>query len=188
MEKNYCLQLYYSLQKNKIKNFKLIITDLFKINKSTLYRWINDYDNNIKTSNFYDFNFLNVTKQIVDYIVSYVYLNPFSSYKKFKKQLNLVFTDNKISLKHIYIIIQKNNLFTNKYLNKTHKINKQIEDFIINQIKIKNTLTAKEISSIVKTKFNISISLTSIYNLFKKHNYTYKKTVVNINPYSFSDQ
>jgi transposase len=188
MEKNYCLQLYYSLQKNKIKNFKLIITDLFKINKSTLYRWINDYDNNIKTSNFYDFNFLNVTKQIVDYIVSYVYLNPFSSCKKIKKQLNLVFTDNKISLKHIYIIIQKNNLFTNKYFNKTHKINKQIEDFIINQIKIKNTSTAKEISSIVKTKFNISISLTSIYNLFKKHNYTYKKTVVNINPYSFSDQ
>ena len=67
MEKNYCLQLYYSLQKNKIKNFKLIITDLFKINKSTLYRWINDYDNNIKTSNFYDFNFLNVTKQIIDW-------------------------------------------------------------------------------------------------------------------------
>jgi transposase len=174
MEKNYCLQLYYSLKKNKIKNYKLIITDLFKINKSTLYRWINDYDNNIKTSNFYDFNFLNVTKQIVDFIVSYVYLNPFSSCKKIKKQLNLVFTDNKISLKHIYIIIQKNNLFTNKYLNKTHKINKQIEDFIINQIKIKNTSTAKEISSIVKTKFNISISLTSIYNLFKKHNYTYK--------------
>ncbi len=29
MDKNYCLELYYSLKKNKIKNYKLIITDLF---------------------------------------------------------------------------------------------------------------------------------------------------------------
>ena len=40
----------------------------------------------------------------------------------------------------------------------------------------------------IKNKFKIDISLTTIYNTFKKHNYTYKKTTININPYSFSDQ
>ncbi len=109
--------------------------------------------------------------------------------KKLKKKLNIVFPNNNVAIKHINIIIQKNNLSINNYLNKTpYKINKQIDDFIIEQIKINNTLTAKEIVCLVKKKFDISISLTSVYNLFKKNNYTYKKTVVNINPYSFYDQ
>ncbi len=105
------------------------------------------------------------------------------------KKLNIVFPNNNVAIKHINIIIQKNNLTINNYLNKTpYKINKQIDDFIIEQIKINNTLTAKEIVCLVKKKFDISISLISVYNLFKKNNYTYKKTVVNINPYSFYDQ
>ena len=69
-----------------------------------------------------------------------------------------------------------------------YKIKSKIEKFIVEQIKLKNTLTAKDIIKSIKDKFNVDVSLTSVYNIFKKNNYTYKKTSININPHSFHDQ
>ena len=86
------------------------------------------------------------------------------------------------------IIIDKNNLLPPKTKRYSYKINIEIETFIIELIKDNNTLTAKNISESVFIKFKTSISSTSVYNILKKNNITYKKTSININPHSFEDQ
>jgi hypothetical protein len=51
-----------------------IITKLFKIHKSTFYKWLNEYDNNIKNINdniYTDLNSHLITKQYVIFIVSF---------------------------------------------------------------------------------------------------------------------
>ena len=51
----YSIILYNSLGKNKVKNRVDIITDLFKIDRSTFYRWFNEYNQQfINHKNFYD--------------------------------------------------------------------------------------------------------------------------------------
>ena len=81
----YSIILYNSLGKNKVKNRVDVITDLFKIDRSTFYRWFNKYNQQfINHKNFYDFEFLNVTPSIVDYIVSYVVNNFNINFKKLK--------------------------------------------------------------------------------------------------------
>lgn len=186
----YSIILYNSLGKNKVKNRVDIITDLFKIDRSTFYRWFNKYNQQfINHKNFYDFEFLNVTPSIVDYIVSYVVNNFNINFKKLKKNINKIYPNNKISYKQIFVIINKNSCLSNKCIKrKKYKINIEIENFIINEIKTNNTLSAKDIIVFIKLKFNINISLTSIYNIFQKNNYTYKKVLLNINPHSFCDQ
>jgi hypothetical protein len=108
----------------KIKNKMDIITNLFKINKSTFYKWNNDYKECILDykecisdykecildhQNFYDFNFSNVTNVMVDYIVSYVVTNLNVRVKKIKKNIYKIIPNNKLSYKQISIIINKNN-------------------------------------------------------------------------------
>ncbi len=85
MEQICCIKLYNSLNEYNVKNKIDIVTDLFKINKSTFYRWKNEYKDN-NHSIFYNFNFLNATKPIDDYIVSYVTVNFFTVLKKLKKK------------------------------------------------------------------------------------------------------
>jgi transposase len=192
----YSVLLFNSLKENNINNKIKIITDLFKIDKSTFYKRYNKYNENFKINNddintkiIYDFNFLNVNKLIVNYIVSYVVTNLNINLKIIKKKINLFFPNNKLSYKQIRIIINKNNLFfNNSNKRNNYKINNKIEKFVIEQIELNNTLSAKNIIELIKDKFNINISLTSIYNLLKKNNYTYKKTSININPHSFDDQ
>jgi hypothetical protein len=95
--KKYSIILYDSLNYYKIKNKMDIITNLFKINKSTFYKWNNDYKECILDHQiFYDFNFSNVTNVIVDYIVSYVATNLNVRVKKIKKNINKIIPDNKL--------------------------------------------------------------------------------------------
>jgi len=181
--------LYNSLNNYNVKNKMNIITKLFKIDRSTFYRWYNEYNLNVTNyKNFYNFNFLNVTPVIVDYIVSYANNNIIVSLKKIKKNINKIIPNNNLSLKQINVIIQKNNCMSQYHKRGNYKIKSKIEKFIVEQIKLKNTLTAKDIIKSIKDKFNIDVSLTSVYNIFKKNNYTYKKTSININPHSFHDQ
>jgi len=181
--------LYNSLNNYNVKNKMNIITKLFKIDRSTFYRWYNEYNLNVSNyKNFYNFNFLNVTPVIVDYIVSYANNNIIVSLKKIKKNINKIIPNNNLSFKQINVIIQKNNCMTQYHKRGNYKIKSKIEKFIVEQIKLKNTLTAKDIIKSIKDKFNVDVSLTSVYNIFKKNNYTYKKTSININPHSFHDQ
>jgi transposase len=180
--KKYSIILYNSLNYHKIKNKMDIITNLFKINKSTFYKWNNNYKECIlNNQNFYDFIFSNVTNVMVDYIVSYVATNLNVRVKKIKKNINKIIPDNKLSYKQISIIINKNNCFYKKYNKRgNYKINEEIEKFIMIQINTNNTLTAKEIIKLIEVKFLIDISLTSIYNVLQKNNFTYKNTTLNI--------
>ena len=70
--KNLACTLYKNL--DNVNNKIDIITKLFKIHKSTFYKWLNEYDNNIKNINdniYTDFNSHLITKQIVIFIVSF---------------------------------------------------------------------------------------------------------------------
>jgi transposase len=173
-----------------------IICDLFKIHKSTLYRWINEYNNihlSIDSCCYFDFNSILITKEIVIFVLRF-FINNAHSKKNTKilmKKLNIFFPDNKISYKHINAIINKNNhliLACNKYKSNNIKITEQIENFIIEQVKNNRLLVANDIKNLVFNKFNLNISLPTIYNIFKRNNYTYKRTKININPYSLDDQ
>ena len=110
--------------------------------------------------------------------------------KKIKKELNKQFINNCISIKHINCIINTNKHILNKNIfnKKNYKLNQSIQEFIINNINNNNCLTVDEILNLIEIKFNIKISLTTIYNFLRKKNYVYKKTKININPYSFGDQ
>jgi hypothetical protein len=107
------------------------------------------------------------------------------------KKLNKLFPNNKISYKHIHVIIEKNKnliLIHNQHKSNNIKITNEIEKFIIEQIKNNSSMVANDIKNLIFKKFNLNISLPTIYNIFKKNNYTYKRTKININPYSLEDQ
>ena len=53
------------------------------------------------------------------------------------------------------------------------KITYDIEQFIINSINGNNNFNIKKIIKNIKTKFNTSLSKSSIYNVLHKHNLTY---------------
>ena len=170
-----------------------LICNLFKITKSTLYRWINEYHNTIDKINtkiIFDFKSKIITKEIVCFVIYFILSNINISLKKIKKELNKKFINNFISLKHIKYIIHTNNHILNKsfYNKKNYKLNSNIQLFITNSINKNNCLTANDISNLIQNKFNVKISLTTIYNFFKKNNYVYKKTTININPYSYEEQ
>ena len=191
--KVYACFLFNSICNNSSVN---IICDLFKIHKSTLYRWINEYNNidlSIDSCCYFDFNSTLITKEIVIFVLRFFINNAYSkkNTKILMKKLNIFFPDNKISYKHINIIINKNNhliLACDKYKSNNIKITKQIENFIIDQVKNNRLLVANDIKNLVFNKFNLNISLPTIYNIFKRNNYTYKRTKININPYSLDDQ
>ena len=191
--KVYACFLFNSNSNNSDVN---IICDLFKIHKSTLYRWINEYNNidlSIDSCCFFDFNSILITKQIVIFVLRFFIDNAHSkkNTRILMKKLNIFFPDNKISYKHINVIIDKNNhliLACNKYKSNNIKITEQIENFIIEQVKNNRLLVANDIKNLVFNKFNLNISLPTIYNIFKRNNYTYKRTKININPYSLDDQ
>jgi transposase len=196
-----CLLFNNLLEQNIKKNNNIkIICNLFKITKSTFYRWNNEYkviknninnNKNIENNIIIDFKSKIITKSIVYFIISYILSNFYINYKKIKKQLNENFPDNKISFKHIHLIIKanENNILNKINCNKkNYKLTKQIEQFICDNINNNNCLTANNISNLIYDKFKLKISLTTIYNFLHKKNYVYKKTVINVNPYSYEDQ
>ena len=172
-----------------------IITKLFRIHQLTFYRWLNEYDNNVNniTNNICtNFNSHLITRQIVIFIVSFFIYKDISkkNIKSLKKELNKLYPNNNLSNNQIHLIIDKNKHYLpkTKYKGKYNKITIQIENFIIDSIKKNNCLTANDITIMVHDEFNTNLSLTSIYNILKKNNYVYKKTKINVNPYSFNDQ
>ena len=185
----------YKLTEQKKVN---IITTLFKISITTFYRrqilfnekFIYNDEVNCFTNIIYNYNSINITKPIVNYIVLFMKNNININIKKIKKSINAFFPNNKISYKQINNIIYVNKLNTvlHRYSNHKYKINDTIHNFIIESIKNNNCLTAKDIVSNIYEKYKINVSLTTIYNVFKKNNYVYKKTKTNINPYSFEEQ
>ena len=184
--------LYKNLPDDDIGNKNILICNLFKITKSTLYRWINEYDNTVKNIDnnvIFNFNSNLITKPIVCYVIYLILSNVDISYKKIKKELNNKFINNNISIKHIHCIIEANKHICNKInYRQNYKLNKSIQDFVLSHIKNNNCSTANEISKLIEDKFKIKISLGSIYNLLKKNNYVYKKTTINVNPYSYDEQ
>jgi hypothetical protein len=49
-------------------------------------------------------------------------------------------------------------------------------------------MTANELIKLINNKFKITVSITYIYNVLTKHNYSYKKIRINSNPYSKEKQ
>ena len=191
--KDLACTLYYDLENN---NEKInIITKLFKIHQSTLYRWLNEKNENItkiKENIFINFNSHLINLQNVLFIISFFLYKDISkkNIKLLKRELNKFFPNNNLSNDKIHLIINKNKhcLPHIKYKGNNKKISIEINNFIIESIKKNNCLTAKDISDMVNKKFNKNISTTTIYSFFKKNNYVYKKTKKNINPYHFADQ
>ena len=174
------IKLYHSLKKNDIKGKKRIdiIESTYYIHITTLYNWMNDSNiNNIDINKNITYNIDETIEQFI--IDSY---HKFSSINKFKKYINSCLNTS-ISYKKCAYYLKKNNL---NCFNK--KINLSVEQFIIENITINKMLTSSDIILLVKNKFNITISDTSIYNIYKKNNLTYKKIKINNNPYSIEEQ
>jgi transposase len=145
----------------KIKNVNININDLVKINCP---------------SN-------NITPFITDDIEKFIIDNQHNSIKLVVNDIYDKFNV-KCSKKDIIGIYQK------------HKINKQsfykitpfIDNYVFNKITNNKILTANDIINDLYNEYKIKISTTSIYNIYKKHNLSYKKIKFNNNPHSLEDQ
>ena len=146
----------------KIKNFNNIdVNELTKINCSKHEPKI-IIDKEVE--NFIVNNKHNSVKTIIDDI---------------KLEFNIIFhkTD-------IIGIFQKHKIDKKSF----YKITPFVNDYIINKIKNNPILTAKNIIDDLYTDNKIRISTTSIYNIYKKNNLTYKKVKFNNNPNPISIQ
>ena len=183
--KKSAIKLYYTLKNNGIKGKQRIniIETTFSIHITSLYNWIKDPDINIENTINKDVNKdinKNIEQLIIDCIINSCH--KFSSINKLKKFINFNFKKN-LSYKCIAYYLKINNL---KCFN--NKISPEIEKFIISNIKLNKILTAKDNIELVKNKFNIIMSDTSIYNIYKKYNLTFKKIKINNNPYPLDVQ
>ena len=175
------IKLYHSLKyNNNIKGQERIdiIEKAYSIHITSLYNWLNDP----KINEGIDKN--NIDYNIDDHINEFIInsYNKFTSIDKLKKYISQHFKIH-FSYKKCVYFLKKNNLNCFNY-----KINNEVEKFIIDTIKIYKTYIAKDIIQLVKQKFKISISDSSIYNIYKKNNLTYKNVKINNNPYSIEEQ
>jgi transposase len=67
---------------------------------------------------------------------------------------------------------------------KNIKITKEIESFIIDTIIANNQYSAKKLKILVKNKFNVCLSLPTIYHILHVNNYSYKKAQRKVMPYT----
>ena len=68
------------------------------------------------------------------------------------------------------------------------KITDTIECFILNSLNNNPVINIKTIKQNILKKFNVSLSISSIYYVIKNNNLTYKKTHVITNPYTIEEQ
>jgi len=80
--------------------------------------------------------------------------------------------------------LQKNKIHKKSF----YKITPFVDNYVYNKIKNNNILTAKNIIDDLYKEYDILISTTSVYNIYKKHNLTFKKIKFNNNPKSLEDQ
>lgn len=178
--KSIAISIYNSLHKFGIKGQKRIdfMTTNFNNSMSSLYSWINENENvnishnDIKT----DYENLNITKDIENIVILYSKNTDITSIKNLK---NKIFKNFKISIssKIISCILKKNNICL-----KNLKITLEIEKFVVDNIKNNNVLRASDLIKLIIAKFNKNLSYTSIYNILKKYNYTYKNVIIKNNP------
>jgi hypothetical protein len=148
--------------------------------------------NNIKFKNFSNINIdtfvknnciddnkIIITKKIESYIIN----NKDNSIVVIMNNVNLNFNI-KCTKKDIISILQKNKIHKKNF----YKITSFVDSYVYDKIKINNILTAKQIIDDLYKEYNINISTTSVYNIYKKHNLTFKKIKFNNNPKSLEDQ
>ena len=174
-----CINVYNQLNKYNIKGVdkKLFITDTFNLHINSLYNWIKK-DNHIHNCNKY---FNNKIDLVIENFVIYNFNDKFKV-KNIKKNVKEKFNVS-LSYKDILCILKTNNLKFDKNI-----IKNNIDEFIIDNIKINNYMTANELIKLINNKFKITVSITYIYNVLTKHNYSYKKIRINSNPYSKEKQ
>ena len=174
-----CINVYNQLNKYNIKGVdkKLFITDTFNLHINSLYNWIKK-DNHIHNCNKYLNNKIDL---VIENFVIYNFNDKFKV-KNIKKNVKEKFNVS-LSYKDILCILKTNNLKFDKNI-----IKNNIDEFIIDNIKINNYMTANELIKLINNKFKITVSITYIYNVLTKHNYSYKKIRINSNPYSKEKQ
>lgn len=177
--RNICINVYNQLSKYNIKGNekKQFIANTFNLHINSLYNWIKK---NIKLDNINKY-LNNKIDLVIENFVIENFNNKFNV-KKIKKNVKEKFNVS-LSYKDVLCILKKNNL---KYDKKIIKDN--IDKFIIDTIKINNYVTGNELIKLINNKFSILVSLTYIYNILNKHNYSYKKIRINSNPYSKEKQ
>jgi len=173
------LNVYNELKKHSHKkdiNIKEIIQRSFKIDITTVYRWLKE-EEFILTKEYKN---KNITSEIINKIktLSLKKTNPL----KIKTDINREF-NKKFSIKTIKFILKTSNLKCSK-----NRINENINNYIVNLIKKDKILTALDIKSLIYNEYKVKISKTHIYNILHKNNITYKKIKVKTNHYTLEEQ
>ena len=175
------------------------INKLKKFINSTLNTYISNNiikcvlaSNNLKLKNFSNININEFVKNncinndkiiITNEMEKFIINNKNNIIKSITDDLNLKFNI-KATNKDIVSILQKNKIYKKSF----YKITSFVDNYVYEKIKNNNTLTAKVIINNLHTEYNIRISTTSIYNIYKKHNLSFKKIKFNNNPKSLEDQ
>ena len=175
------------------------INKLKKFINSTLKTYISNNiikcvlaSNNLKLKNFSNININEFVKNncinndkiiITNEMENFIINNKNNIIKSITDDLNLKFNI-KATNKDIVSILQKNKIYKKSF----YKITSFVDNYVYEKIKNNNTLTAKVIINNLHTEYNIRISTTSIYNIYKKHNLSFKKIKFNNNPKSLEDQ
>ena len=95
-------------------------------------------------------------------------------------EINFQYTDIKEFIEKIKN--NKNNKTYKKY--KNIKITEEIELFIVDTIIANNQYTAKKLKTLVKNKFNVCLSLPTIYHILHVNKFSYKKVQFKVMPYT----
>jgi len=201
LKKYYNSNITYSVESliiNNINKYKSI-NKLKKFINKTINIHINNniikcvmVCNNLKMKNFNNIDisklikndclnntFNNISKEVELFIIN----NKHNSIKTISddiyKEFNII-----LSKKDIIGIFQKNKIEKKSFF----KITPFINNYVIDKIKKNPIFTAKDIINDLFTEIKIRISTTSIYNIYKKNNFSYKKVKFSNNPHSISIQ
>ena len=179
--KNSAVNLY-----NNIKNFFDIkgkdridlIEESFNCNIKSIYIWKKEKED--KHNKIY--KNINITQDVVNEIIYCINTIKLTSIEKIKKHVNNKYKS-KINYKIVCYVLKINNLQCENF-----KIKKDIENFIINCVIENNIITIKEIINKINIKFNVILCKNSVYNILKKHKFSYKLVKVKTNPYTEEEQ
>ena len=174
------LTAYYRLKKLQEKDFtiKSFIEDVFKIDISTVYKWIKED----KKNHLEIYKNHSITPEIITYIKFLIGNKKRINAKEIKKDINSYFNKS-FNLNTIHFILKNEKIEYNNF-----KINKEIENFILQKYLEDKTTTANQVKLLIKSNFKINICTSSIYNILKKNNFTYKNVYVKTNHYTTEEQ
>ena len=107
-------------------------------------------------------------------------LNNINGYKRINIIMNI--TNFKFHINSLYNWIKNIQIKKRSFHN--FKITNDIENFIIDKLTHNQFITTKQIKFLIKQKFNVILSKTSIYSIYKKNKFSFKKCKIISNPYS----